>query len=294
MSSLRRATDQFATASDHAPTMQLSEDAGSKYAWVSGKPVEPSMLQRWIHEEARDSASPWLVRLLFDVPRHQVASRSSELGSLRRKAEDVISKNMSLPIPGSHTTKHYSSHEITHAIGSPPSLSDCSSRDDVKTSEAEILESLIQLLYRALFTQVYGSYRTHGSGQTYNTSGITRGKSTSAKTGKRKQRGPDKNRSSDNDDGESPEKKKQPRMTPRNLDDLAEEFACPLSKGDERLGMEARCRDWSSTSIDTVIRVRPQCLAGDPLADLAYSVIYRSTLIVVTSKKTLSKPQTGS
>ncbi len=220
------------------------------------------MLQRWTGEAVIDSPSLWLG--LYDAPQISRALHVSELHSLSRMVDKCMSKNTSLPIRDCNTAKQYPSLEKTPAIKSPPTLPDSSTLHAVKGIEAERVGLSILLLYGLMSTSETCSYRTHGTERTTNQSKITQHKSTSAKTGKRKQTEQDKKATSDNDDEGAPERNKQPRTKTRSLANLVSEFACPLEKGDDRFGMEGRCRDFSSKSIDTVIRVCPQCLDGDP------------------------------
>lgn len=241
--------------------MPLPDDVGSKHDRVAGR-VECLMLQRWTGEATIDSPSLWLS--LYDAPQISRALRVSELHSWLKMIDKCISKNTSLPIRDSNTTKQDPSLQKTPAIKPPPTLPDSSTLHAVKRIEAERVRLSILLLYGLIPTSETCSYRTHGTERTSNQSKITQHKSTSAKTGKRKQTEQDKKATSDNDDEGGPERNKQPRTKMRNLANLGSDFACPLEKGDDRFGQAACCRDFSSKDIDTVIRVCPQCLDGDP------------------------------
>jgi hypothetical protein len=260
--SLHRAIGQLAIAANDARSMQRSADDQSKYARLSGNPMKYSTLEHWKYEEARDGGSTWLMWVSSDKLQKLVAPRFSGLASVVYKTEDVMSKNINLPIRHSYRPKDYSWLENAPAVEASSSLLDYSIPGALKLGEAERLTSLIRSWYEAYLAQEHGLYRTHGTGRTCNTSEPMQLKSTSAKSGKRKQRESDKKMGSDNDDEEPPGRNKQPRVVSRSLYDRAQEFACPLSKGDVLLGMEARCRDWSSKNMDTVIRVDSQCLSG--------------------------------
>lgn len=209
----------------------LSEDDEPRYTRISGNPMESSTLEHWKYEEARHSGSAWLMRLSSDVSQKQVVLRFSEVASVVHQFEDIMSENMSLPTRHSHRPKDYSRLEKAPAV--------------------EASSSFLE----AFFAQEHGPYRTHGGRQRHKTSNIIQRTSTSTKTGKRKQSESDRKISSDNDDEETPERNKIPRLKLRNLKELVLEFACLICKGDIGLGSEARCRDWSSKSMDTVVRV---------------------------------------
>ena len=217
-----------------------------------------SMFLHWLNEGPHESTSTWLLYLM-DEARGSNDLRHTHKKSLLYLLDDVeaaFRRNVvhSIPKPSKIGPKIGMLDPIPDTE-SPPSLSDGSSHADQTQIEEDILDLLIQRLYRSLYFKEAHAYRTcvnDGSGKGTPSSP----KNTASEQSGQKRANPGRhNRTPEDDrDGESGRVKRARKGRP-NLDDFATAFACPLCKRDIKFGFEGECRDWKSHSIDTVLRV---------------------------------------
>jgi hypothetical protein len=121
----------------------------------------------------------------------------------------------------------------------------------------EMSELLIQKLYRMLCFDPSGSFRSYVGSQ-YSLDPVASDKTDKAPTTNRKRR-LEGNHDEDQNDGENNDRKssrmKRSRVKSRILGGLLKEFACPFCKRNLDYGYQARCIGWSTSNIDTVLRV---------------------------------------
>lgn len=213
-----------------------------------------SMFLHWLNEGPHESTSAWLLYLV-DEARGGDDLRRSHQKSLLYLLDDfeaAFHRNIvhSIPKPSKRGTL-----DPIPDTESPPSLSDGSSHADQTRIEEDILDLLIQRLYRSLYFKNAHAYRTcanDGSGK--GTASPPKNTASGQSGQKRANPGGHNPTPEDDRNGESGRVKKARKGRP-NLNEFATAFACLLCKRDIKFGFEGECRDWKSHSIDTVLRV---------------------------------------
>jgi hypothetical protein len=214
------------------------------------------MLFRWLDEGRLESSAGWLVRSKYE------AGSNGNTGRAHKKSIISSSENVG---PASfcsvvHRKPGPSGQVMVDQIAEAeplPRLSDRSPCDKMNKIEEDILDILIQKLYRSLHFKNTGGYRTCVN----NTAGEGTASSNPISTSQQpdlKRVNPSSNEPTPKDDQDAKGGKvKRAKRSRPNLEEFATLFACPLCKGNIRFGYERGCRDWKSHCIDTVLRVSP-------------------------------------
>jgi hypothetical protein len=221
---------------------------------VPQRRASSSMFLHWLNEGPHESTSAWLL-CLMDEARGSNDLRLTHKNCLLYLLDDVEAAFRRNVVHSKPKPSKKGMLDPIPETESLPSLSDGSSHADQTQIEEDILDLLIQRLYRNLYFKNVHVYRTcvnDGSGKGTASSP----KNTASGQSGQKRADPSGHNPTPEDDrdGESGRVKKARKGRP-NLDDFATAFACLLCKRDIKFGFEGECRDWKSHSIDTVLRV---------------------------------------
>jgi hypothetical protein len=213
-----------------------------------------SMFLHWLNEGPHESTSAWLLYLVDE------ARGSNDLLHTRKKSLLYLLDDVEVAFRRNvvHSISKPSKIGMLDPIPdteSPPSLSDGSSHADQTQIEEDILDLLIQRLYRSLYFKKVHTYRACANDGSGKGTASSPKNTASGQSGQKRANPGRHNRTPEDDrDGDGGRAKKARKGRP-NLDDFATAFACLLCKRDIKFGFEGECRDWKSHSIDTVLRV---------------------------------------
>lgn len=204
-----------------------SSSALNNYALSQRHGYKP-MVSQWLNEQRREGTADWLVCLMC------------EAGSVAYRNPKPSTKGMVDPTPQAESL---------------PSLSDGSSCSDNKQIEEDILDVLIQKLYRSFYFKNAGGYKTCVNNPSGEGTALSKTNTSSQRSGQKRANAGVNEPTSDDDQDSKSGKVKKARTDRPNLEEFTTLFACPLCKGNIMFSYERGCRDWKNRCIDTVLRV---------------------------------------